>query len=148
MHTTASIRGHPVHAMLVPLAIGGFLFSFAFDLIRLGTGSTTPWLVLAYYTMLGGILGGIAAALPGFIDMLSLPAGPVKRTALVHMGLNLTVVAAFVWNLALRHGNPQDMTLPTVLSLIGIAMLAVSGWLGGKMVFEAGVGVANENRRV
>jgi uncharacterized membrane protein len=27
------------------------------------------------------------------------------------------------------------------LSVIGIALLAVSGWLGGKMVFEHGVGV-------
>jgi uncharacterized membrane protein len=28
-----------------------------------------------------------------------------------------------------------------LLSLIAILMLLVSGWLGGKLVFEAGVGV-------
>jgi uncharacterized membrane protein len=30
-----------------------------------------------------------------------------------------------------------------LLSLIAILMLLVSGWLGGKLVFEAGVGVQN-----
>ncbi|MGZ5062564.1 MAG: DUF2231 domain-containing protein [Usitatibacter sp.] len=28
-----------------------------------------------------------------------------------------------------------------ILSVVAILMLLVSGWLGGKMVFEAGVGV-------
>ena len=147
MNTPASIRGHPIHAMLVPIVIGGFILSFTFDIVRLAAGSTAPWLVLSYYTMLGGIVAGLVAALPGLIDLLSLPAGPVKRTALKHMGLNLTVVAIFFWSLALRHGNPQDMALPTALSFIAILMLAVAGWLGGKMVFEAGVGVSDEVRR-
>lgn len=147
MNTPASIRGHPVHAMLVPIVIGGFILSFTFDIVRLAAGSTTPWLVLSYYTMLSGIAAGLIAALPGLIDLLSLPAGPVKRTALTHMGLNLTVVAVFFWSLTLRHGNPQDMTLPTALSFIAILMLAVAGWLGGKMVFEAGVGVSDGIRR-
>ena len=147
MNTPASIRGHPVHAMLVPIVIGGFILSFAFDLVRLASGATAPWLELSYYTMLAGIAAGLAAALPGFIDMMSLPPGPVKRTALAHMGLNLTVGATFFWNLTLRHGDPQEMALPTALSFVAVAMLAVSGWLGGKMVFEAGVGVGDDARR-
>jgi len=127
--------------------IGGFIFSFAFDIVRVASGSTTPWLALSYYTMLAGIVGGIAAALPGLMDMLWLPAGPVKRTALVHMALNFAIVGMFFWNLTIRHENPRDLTLPTTLSLIAILLLAVSGWLGGKMVFEAGVGVRTEPAR-
>ncbi|MFZ3322697.1 MAG: DUF2231 domain-containing protein [Usitatibacter sp.] len=141
MKTPASIAGHPIHPMLVPIAIGCFVFSFASDLIFLGTSTGQPWNELAYYTMIGGILGALAAAIPGLIDLLSLPAGYTRKIALTHMGINLAVVAIYVVNAYLRHNNSQDLKLPMLLSLITIGMLLVSGWLGGKMVFEAGVGV-------
>ena len=144
MRTPASIAGHPIHPMLVPIAIGGFLLSFAFDLICLASGSATPnlWNQLAYYTMIGGILGALAAALPGLVDLLSLPSGPIKKTAVTHMGINLTVVVIYIVNAWMRHGTPQDLKLPMFLSLVTIGLLLVSGWLGGKMVYEAGVGVS------
>src|SRR3954467_876819 len=91
--TPASIAGHPIHPMLVPIAIGCFIFSFASDLICLATGNGNPWNVLAYYTMIGGILGALAAAVPGLIDLLSLPAGYTKGVAIKHMSINLLVVA-------------------------------------------------------
>jgi uncharacterized membrane protein len=141
MKTPASIAGHPIHPMLVPIAIGGFVLSFAFDLIALATGSGNPWNLLAYYTMVGGILGALAAAVPGLIDLLSLPPGYTKGIAVKHMLINLTVVAIYVFNAYLRHGNTQDLKLPMILSVVTVLMLLVSGWLGGKMVFEAGVGV-------
>ena len=141
MRTPASIAGHPIHPMLVPIAIGGFVISFASDLICLGGGNPAVWNPVAYYTMVGGILGALAAAVPGLIDLLSLPPGPIKKTAVTHMGVNLTVVAIYVCNAWMRHGNPQDIKLPMILSAITVVMLLYSGWLGGKMVFEGGVGV-------
>jgi uncharacterized membrane protein len=141
MHTPASIHGHPIHPMLVPIAIGCWVFSFVADLICLSTGNTAPWQMLAYYTMIGGIVGALAAALPGLVDLISLPPGPVKRTAFTHMGLNLTIVALYVCNAFMRHGNPEKLNSAIGLSALTIVMLLASGWLGGKMVFEAGVGV-------
>lgn len=58
------------------------------------------------------------------------------------MGINLAVVVLFIFNAGMRHAEPNPGGTPFVLSIIGIALLAVSGWLGGKMVFEAGVGVS------
>jgi uncharacterized membrane protein len=140
MRTPASIAGHPIHPMLVPIAIGGFLLSFVFDIVCRVTGAVDPWLTVAYYTMVGGIVGALAAALFGFADMLSLH-GPVKRTALTHMGLNLAVVALYIVNATMRHGAHEAASLPFILSIVAILLLVVSGWLGGKMVYEAGVGV-------
>jgi uncharacterized membrane protein len=40
MRTPASIAGHPIHPMLVPIAIGGFVLSFAFDIVCLIDGQT------------------------------------------------------------------------------------------------------------
>lgn len=141
MKTPASIAGHPIHPMLVPIAIGGFVLSFAADLISLATGNGNPWSTLAYYTMIGGILGALAAAVPGLIDLLSLPAGYTKGVAVKHMSINLLVVAIYGANAWMRHGDPQTLKVPMILSFVTILMLLVSGWLGGKMVFEAGVGV-------
>ena len=140
MRTPASIAGHPIHPMLVPLPIGLWIFSLVCDLIYvLGWGGDT-FSTVAFYTMVGGVIGGLIAALPGLIDMLSLPAEP-KKVALVHMSLNLTIVALYVVNIVLRVANPENLGAPVWLSVIAVALLAVSGWLGGKMVYEHGVAV-------
>ena len=148
MRTPASIAGHPIHPMLVPIAIGGFLISFAFDVICFLTGAAPPnvYNQVAYYTMIAGIVGALAAALPGLVDLMSLPPGPIKKTAVTHMAINLTVVALYICNAWMRHGSPKDLTVPMCLSLIAVGLLVISGWLGGKMVYEAGVGVGGPPR--
>ena len=147
MRTPANIARHPIHPMLVPLPIGLWIFSFVCDLIfAFGTGAPV-WKTVALYTMVGGIVGALLAALPGFIDLLSLPAGP-KSTAIKHMALNLTIVVLFVINawLRIRAGDAGAASTGTVwLSLVAILMLTVSGWLGGKMVYESGVAVDTES---
>jgi uncharacterized membrane protein len=143
MRTPASIAGHPIHPMLVPIAIGGLILSFVFDIVCMATGRVDPWATVAYYTMIGGIVGALAAAVFGFIDLLSIPKGTVTRkVGLTHMTINLAVVVLFIFNAGMRHADADPGGTPFVLSLIGIAALAVSGWLGGKMVYEAGVGVS------
>ena len=141
MRTPANIAGHPIHPMLVTIPIGLWVFSFACDLIAMGSGTPGIWPAIAYYAMIGGVIGALAAALPGLIDLLSLTDPALKKTALTHMTINLAVVALYVINIWLRHRDPQNLSIPFWLSLLAILMLLVSGWLGGKMVFEHGVGV-------
>jgi uncharacterized membrane protein len=139
MHTPASIAKHPVHPMLVTIPIGLWVMSLVCDLVRAGGSDNPAWSVVALYTMVGGIAGALVAAVPGFIDMLSLR-GDAKRTALAHMAINLTVVALFAVNAWMRiTGGPG--TQPLWLSIVAIALLVVSGWLGGKMVYVYGVAV-------
>ncbi|HUR57237.1 MAG TPA: DUF2231 domain-containing protein [Opitutaceae bacterium] len=140
MHTPASIAGHPIHPMLVPIAIGGFLISLVADIICIATGNTQTWNTVAYYTMLVAIAGALVAALPGLVDLLSLPAD-IRKTAVTHMTINLIVVALYIWNAWLRHGDPSNLKMPMILSFIGVGLLVISGWLGGKMVYEQGVAV-------
>jgi uncharacterized membrane protein len=124
--------------MLVAIPIGLWIFSLACDVIRVMGASSPNWQVAAYYTMVGGILGALLAAVPGFIDMLSLPRG-LKRIALIHMAINLTVLALYVWNAYLRKHGGLDVAV--WLSVVAVGLLAVSGWLGGKMVYVHGVAV-------
>ncbi|NUO89167.1 MAG: DUF2231 domain-containing protein [Cupriavidus sp.] len=138
MLTPASIAKHPIHPMLITIPIGLWIFSFACDLIRYFGGTSPNWPVVALYAMVGGIIGALLAALPGLIDLLSLPSG-IRRIALLHMGINLTVVALYVINAWWRMRGAGAGAL--VLSAIAIGLLVVSGWLGGKMVHVHGVGV-------
>ena len=140
MRTPASIAGHPIHPMLVPIPIGLWVFSLVCDLIHAGGSANPAWPTVALYTMGGGIVGALLAALPGLVDLVSLPPGP-RRTALIHMAINLTVVALYAVNLWLRVGAPDKGGLPMWLSIIAIGLLLISGWLGGKLVYELGVAV-------
>jgi len=144
MRTPANIAGRPIHPMLVTIPIGLWVFSFVTDLIGLRSAMPETWHAVAYWTMIGGIVGALVAAVPGLIDLLSLKDAALKKTALTHMAINLTVVALYVVNVYLRYRDPQSLSVPFTLSLIAILMLLVSGWLGGKMVYVGGVGVSAE----
>jgi uncharacterized membrane protein len=131
--------------MLVPIPIGLWLFSFVCDLLFVfGTG-VSLWFTLAFYTMIGGLIGAVLAAIPGFIDMLSL-SGSRKRIALLHMTINLVVVALYAFNIGLRISGSEQNTVPVILSAIAVALLGVSGWLGGHMVYVYRVAVDTEER--
>ena len=141
MSTPASIGGHPVHPMLVPLAIGLWIFSLVSDLIyRFGWGAEV-WDAVAFYTLAGGVVGALLAAVPGFIDLLSLPPGKVKKIAVAHMAINLGAVVLFAVNFGLRLNAEPGAPVPILLSVVGVALIGVSGWLGGELVYTHGVGV-------
>jgi uncharacterized membrane protein len=140
MRTPASIAGHPIHPMLVPVAIGLWIFSLVCDLIHAGGSPNPAWTTVALYTMGGGIVGALLAAVPGLIDLLSLPPGP-RATGIKHMAINLSVVALYVINFWMRQGEPQNPGKLMWLSVLAIGLLVISGWLGGKMVYEQGVAV-------
>jgi uncharacterized membrane protein len=144
MRTPAQIGGHPVHPMLVTIPIGLWIFSLVADFIAMRSGAPDTWHAAALYTMVGGILGALAAAVPGLIDLMSLKEPALKSTAIKHMGLNLTIVALYVVNAWTRMNASVSPNVSLILSVIAIALLLVSGWLGGKMVYEAGVAVHTE----
>jgi uncharacterized membrane protein len=144
METPASIAKHPIHPMLIGIPIGLWIFSLVCDLLSLLPQASANWQIAAFYSMAGGLIGAFIAAIPGLIDMLSLPR-ELKTIALIHMGLNLTVIALYVANIWLRGHGSETMT-PLWLSIAAVMLLGVSGWLGGKMVYVHGVGVQTPPR--
>ena len=142
----ASIAKHPIHPMLVVLPIGLWIFSFISDLIFI-LGGSPVWDDVAFYTMAGGLVGALAAAVPGFFDMFSISDPKVGKIARNHMILNLIAAGIFALNLYLRTTlAPGSSLLPILLSLFGIGLLGFSGWLGGEMVYVHGVGVEPQSK--
>jgi uncharacterized membrane protein len=126
--------------MLIVFPVGLLIFSVISDFVYRG-GGNPAWSNTAWYTMAGGIIGGLAAAIPGFIDYASITSPHTRQIAGWHMGLNLTVVVLFVISFFLRPRMLSTANAPFVLSLIGVALLFVSGWLGGSMVYVHGQAV-------
>lgn len=143
MRTPASIAKHPIHPMLVSFPIGLWIFSLICDLIAVSVTTPATWFMVAFYTMVGGLIGALAAAVPGLIDLLYYKGGTpvVKKLAVTHMSINLVAVVLYLINIWIRAGNPTSMKTPIILSIIGVCLIGVSGWLGGQMVHVHGVGV-------
>lgn len=130
--------------MLVPFPIGLWIFSFICDLVyALGWGGPL-WKDMAFITMAGGIIGAVLAAVPGYLDYRSLTAPKVQRIGRWHLGINLSIVVLFAINLWLRMSHEMGEALPVILSFVGVAMLGVSGWLGGELVYVRGVAVESQ----
>jgi len=144
METRAGIAGHPIHPMLIPFPIALWIFSLASDLIYLFGFGGAVWKDIALYTMAGGIIGGLAAAIPGYIDYRSLSDPVIVRVAQMHMVINVGLIVLFTINTGLRFLNGPEALLPVLLSVLGVAALAVSGWLGGELVYVQGVAVQPE----
>ncbi|HVF10528.1 MAG TPA: DUF2231 domain-containing protein [Abditibacteriaceae bacterium] len=147
MSSPASIKKHPIHPMLVTVPIGLWLFSLVCDIAFKIWGGES-WAIVARYTMGGGIVGALLAAVPGLIDYKALRDPQVTKIATAHMTINLVAVALYTANLWMRTRNPNDDQLPPVpfaLSIIAVLLLLVSGWLGGEMIYKHGVGVEPQN---
>jgi len=140
MSTPASIGRHPIHPILVALPIGLWVFSVVADMVfQLGWGPAV-WKDVACYTLAGGIVGALLAAIPGFIDFLSITEARARRTGIAHMVANLIALVVFGASLWLRSINAGGW-LPVAFSIAGLVALGAAGWLGGELVFVHNMGV-------
>jgi uncharacterized membrane protein len=141
--------GHPVHPILVTVPIGAWTASLVFDIASHVTSSPGFLAQGSLWLIATGVIGALAAAFAGFLDLFAIPfRTPAFRTALVHMTLNLVVTAAYAGGFAWRYGgyhHPGSVPAGQIaLSAVSLAVLAVSGYLGGKLAYRYGVRVADE----
>ena len=142
--------GHPFHPILVTVPIGAWVASFVFDLASRLSDEPVVFAKGALWLIGLGLVGAVAAAMLGFLDLFAIPTGTrAFRTGLLHMSLNLAVVAIYVAAFLLRRGRlEQPDGVPVgllVLSAVALGMLTVSGWLGGQLAYRYGVRVADES---
>jgi uncharacterized membrane protein len=94
---------------------GLWILSLFCDLLYLGGAEADLWPRLAFYSMVGGFAGALAAgALPG------------------RFHITLAVVALYAVNIWLRFANPAEAEAGIVLSVVAIIMLGISSWLGAE----------------
>ncbi len=143
MESRAKLFGHAIHPILIVYPLGLLSTAVIFDIIYLVTGNPR-WTVVAFWMMAAGVIGGLLAAVFGFIDYLNIPSGTrAKRIGQLHGLLNFGVMVLFAISWYLRSDLPEaPPTIALALSFIGAAAAGLGGWLGGELVERLGVGVA------
>lgn len=152
MASPASIGGHPIHPMLIPFPIALWVFSLIADVIYLWRDNPVWRDWIAFYALLAGIIGAAAAAVFGFIDWLSIKDREVKKVADWHAGLNVIALLIFAASFYLRTAGGSEWvggsyTIPVLLSVVGVVLITISGYLGGELVFRHGVAVNPQSDR-
>lgn len=143
MESRVKLFGHPVHPMLIVFPLGLLATAVVFDILFLLFDN--PFLPSAsYYMIAAGVLGGLLAAIFGFIDWLALPNGSrAKNIGLWHGLGNVLIVGLFAVSWFLRGANVDFVpdSLALTLSFAGVALALITGWIGGELVYRLGVGV-------
>lgn len=152
MYSRARVAGHPMHPMLVGFPIAFYTATVATLLAYVATLEAF-WYRVAMISNIAGIATAVIAALPGVIDLLSLPRASRARAAgLKHAGFNLLstglfAVTAVVLYLAWSHRVMVDgtyvfdATTPLAMSVVAWVSMVVAGSLGWTLVQTHHVGV-------
>lgn len=143
MKNGARLLGHAVHPILIVFPLGLLVTAVVFDIIYL-ISDRPSFALAAGYTMAAGIIGGVLAAIFGVIDWRTIEPGTrASRVATQHGVGNAIVMALFVisWLLRVNGDQWRPSVLALVCSFAGVALAAVTGWLGGELVERLGIGV-------
>jgi uncharacterized membrane protein len=149
----AGPHGHPFHPVLAAVAIGAWVFSFGFDCASRLADEAWMYARGAYVLTATGVGVGILAATVGLADLVRVHRGtPAFRVGIRHLLSMLLALAVFTISFLLRRTAdfaPQDAValLPTVLSVIGLGVVAVGVWHGQRLAYGYGVRVALEEDR-
>jgi uncharacterized membrane protein len=139
--------GHPFHPALVTVPIGAWICSFVFDVVSKRADDPVIYGRGAYWLIGIGIAGALVAVPFGLMDLLTIPRSTTAwRTGLVHAAVNDVVLVLFLISFLSRRDGPFGETSAGLLavSAAALALLTVSGWLGGKLAYRYGVRVADE----
>ncbi|GAB4023347.1 DUF2231 domain-containing protein [Spirosoma koreense] len=143
MESRAKVAGHPAHPILIVFPLGLLLTAVIFDVVYfLNDNPAFP--VVAYWMITAGLIGGLLAAVPGWIDWFAIPAGTrAKRIGLLHGLGNVVVLVVFLLSWWGRTDEPghHPTLFALICSFIAFVVLGITGWLGGELIDRLGVGV-------
>jgi len=145
MYSKARIAGHPIHPMLVAFPLAFYTTTVMTLLVYIGTREAF-WYRFAMVASLAGIATALIAAIPGAIDLRSLPRGSrARKTGLQHAGFNLLATGLFAVTALLLYEtwihrtmvNGEyifDATVPLALAVVAWVAMVIAGSLGWTLV--------------
>ena len=145
MESRAKLAGHSAHQILIVFPLGLLATAAIFDVVYLLTDNST-FVLVSYWMIVAGLLGGLLAAIPGSIDWFAIPAGTrAKRVGKLHGLGNVVVLILFAlsWFLRRDEAGYEPSGIALAASFLGFAIAGFTGWLGGELVDRLGVGVDN-----
>jgi uncharacterized membrane protein len=136
-----AVRLQEVHPAIVHFPLALLPAAVAADLLARATGSETLR-AMGRVLMPAAAAGAAVAAVTGLVAQEEVAADGVAQDLLVtHRSLNLTLVTLSTALAAWRLRRERPSTGYLALALAGLGAMSYSAYLGGKMVYEHGVGV-------
>lgn len=145
MKSKAAFGNHPIHPLLVPLPIGAFALVLLGDLAHASTRDPF-WYRFSSAALGLGVLFALLAAVAGAVDYLGVPMeARARRIATGHALAAISAVVLYGLSFVMRQSGAAVLTprwwTAAVFSTAGFLILALAGWLGGKLAHEERVGV-------
>jgi uncharacterized membrane protein len=138
-----SVLGHPVHPILQAIPASVLPASTTFDVLaRLGDEEGLS--EAAHYSLIFGLMGAVGAAATGTLDYYEIENRPIRRIALYHGLTNAALVGSYFLSLR-RRENHKASSSALAFSILGAALIGLSGYLGGELVYEHGVRVGEDH---
>ncbi|MCL5041974.1 MAG: DUF2231 domain-containing protein [Gammaproteobacteria bacterium] len=137
-----AIRGHPLHPAMVHFPVAALLGLIATDLAFLLTADAF-WARASLWLAGVGALGGFLAGIVGMLDLLSVRQIRRLVSGWSHGLLAIMLLSLASLNWLLRLQDPVSAIFPwgLYLSVLSGVLIGVTGYLGGQLVYEYGVGV-------
>ncbi len=141
MRSTAHLKGHPIHPMLVAFPVAYLLGSACLDIwARAAKRPSLSRTARHLNTM--GLGTAMAAAIPGIVDYFSAipPRSSARTRATNHMLANVSALSLFAASRAGRRGSGPSV-LGMAAELLGSGLLTAAGWMGGTLVYRNQIAV-------
>ena len=141
MRSQASIKGHPIHPMLIVFPFAFLTGAFGFNLAAAASRNRELRKV-ANYLIPTGVAAGLLAAVPGIVDYLNVvpPKSSGKERATKHALLNTSALGLFTASWLLGRAGTRR-SVPLLLQGLGSAAMSVAGYMGGTLVYRNQIGV-------
>lgn len=151
LHPKVTIKGHPIHAMIVGFPIALYTAGFV-SLIVYAALRDPFWFRAAMTMWFAGVCLAALAAVFGLLDLfLGVPREEkaARKTGVRHMGLNVLSLVLFTagafmlldtWNRAFDVAKMQ-VVFPLTIGAVGLVLTAGAGLLGWKLVQTHHIGV-------
>ncbi|MFE3837379.1 DUF2231 domain-containing protein [Pseudogemmobacter sonorensis] len=148
-HLTESrvaIAGHPLHAMLVAFPIALCVCTLGADAMFWLTGDDF-WPRVAIWAAAISFLMGVLAGIAGTVELLAVPGIRIRAASWTHFILAVMLLSILGANWGIRWGDAAGAVLPwgILTSALAAGMTGITGWHGGKLVFDYGIGTQDDH---
>lgn len=143
--TRIAFAGHPIHAMLVAFPIALTVCTFGADILYWWTGDGF-WARVGLWAIGTGFLMGILAGLSGTAELLLVPGIRTRPASWTHFVIAVALLTMLGANFGLRLTGYEDAILPfgILLSALCVGFTGLTGWHGGKLVFDYQLGTGGK----
>jgi uncharacterized membrane protein len=137
------IWGHPLHAMSVAFPVALTFCAFGADALYWLSGDPV-WAWAALWAAGTAFLFGLAAGATGTLELLMVPGIRMRAAAWTHFVIAVLLLSLLGANWGWRLSGYEAAVLPygILLSGFNVLVVMVTGWHGGKLVFDYRLGTS------